>query len=137
MTTEIQQFGHPTRPAQHYRQGDVLLRYVGDLPNGLIAVDREDVGPTGRVVLAHGESTGHAHAFRALSVVGFRKESSEYEVNTGFHDFILVGGSGATIRHEFASGATAEHDPISIPAGGYEILQQVEYSPAALQRVAD
>lgn len=120
-----------------YRQGDVLLRYVGELPKGLVEVEREKVGPNGRVVLAHGERTGHAHAFRALSVTGFKKESSEYEVNVGFHDFILVGGSGATIRHEHADGKKAEHNPIGLPPGGYEIAQQVEYSPAELQRVAD
>lgn len=122
---------------KHYRQGDVLLRYVGELPKGLVEVKREAVGPNGRVVLAHGERTGHAHAFRALCVTGFKKESSEYEVNTGFHDFILVGGSGATIRHEHADGRKAEHDPVNLPAGGYEVLQQVAYSPAELQRVAD
>lgn len=122
---------------KHYRQGDVLLRYVGDLPKGLVEVKREDVGTNGRVVLAHGERTGHAHAFRALCVTGFKKESSEYEASTGFHDFVLVGGAGATIRHEHASGKKAEHDPISLPPGGYEILQQVEYSPAELVRVAD
>ena len=120
-----------------YRQGDVLLRLVGALPKGLVEVEREKVGPTGRVVLAHGERTGHAHAFRALSVTGFKKEDSEYPALNGFHDFILVGGSGATIHHEHVSGTKAEHNPIDLPPGNYEIGQQVEYSPAALDRVAD
>lgn len=44
-----------------FRQGDVLLQRVGDvgeLPEGLVPVARD----RGRVVLAYGEVTGHAHA---------------------------------------------------------------------------
>jgi hypothetical protein len=43
------------------RQGDVLLERVGDfdqLPTGLVPVPRD----RGRVILAYGEVTGHAHA---------------------------------------------------------------------------
>jgi hypothetical protein len=121
----------------HYRQGDVLLRAVGELPKGCVEVSREKVGPHGRVTLAHGERTGHAHALRALCVTGFKKASSEYEAMTGLNDFILVGGSGAAIRHEHTNGLKAEHDAINLPPGNYEVAQQVEYSPAALTRVAD
>lgn len=123
--------------AKHYRQGDVLLRYVGELPKGLVEVERDKIGPTGRITLAHGERTGHAHAIRALGVTGFKKASSEYDAMTGYNDFILVGGSGASLTHEHVSGAKAEHDAVALPPGGYEVIQQVEYSPAALQRVAD
>ena len=41
------------------RQGDVLLVPIDAIPAGAVAVPRE----AGRVVLAHGEVTGHAHAF--------------------------------------------------------------------------
>ena len=40
-----------------YRQGDVLLRQVAKLPAKATSVKNE-----GRIVLAHGEVTGHAHA---------------------------------------------------------------------------
>jgi len=122
---------------KHYRQGDVLLREIKTIPADAVAVKREAIGEAGRVTLAHGERTGHAHALRALSVTGFKKHDSEYDAMQGFNDFILVGGSGAALNHEHVSGIKAEHDAIDLPPGSYEVLQQVEYSPAELIRVAD
>lgn len=123
--------------SKHYRQGDVLLVAISALPKGVVEVPREKVGGVGRVTLAHGERTGHAHAFRALSVNGFKKHDSEYAAMSGFHDFVLVGGSGAALTHEHVSGLQAEHDAIAVPPGAYEVSQQVEYSPAELVQVAD
>jgi len=40
------------------RQGDVLLRRVEHIPENVTPVPREN----GRIILAHGEATGHAHA---------------------------------------------------------------------------
>ena len=40
-----------------YRQGDVLLRRVSQLPDGAVKSPKTD-----RIVLAYGEVTGHAHA---------------------------------------------------------------------------
>jgi hypothetical protein len=51
---------------RQYRQGDVLLERIGSLPKKLQPVDREH----GKVVLAHGEVTGHAHT---LAEPGTRK----------------------------------------------------------------
>ena len=51
-----------------YRQGDVLIVPVESIPEELDPVDRED----GRVVLAHGEVTGHAHAIEAEGAALFR-----------------------------------------------------------------
>src|SRR5579872_6115678 len=42
-----------------YRQGDVLLIPVDNIPDGTRTVARDD---RGRLVLAEGEVTGHAHA---------------------------------------------------------------------------
>jgi hypothetical protein len=52
------------------RQGDVLIVPVSSLPAGLEPVKREK----GRVVLAHGEVTGHAHAIKDRNVTAFRDE---------------------------------------------------------------
>src|SRR3954447_6218846 len=41
-----------------YRQGDVLIARIDEVPEDLEAVPRDK----GRVVLAYGEVTGHAHA---------------------------------------------------------------------------
>src|SRR3954453_10783779 len=43
-----------------YRQGDVLIARIDEVPEDLEAVPRDK----GRVVLAYGEVTGHAHAVR-------------------------------------------------------------------------
>lgn len=43
-----------------YRQGDVGMQYVASLPAGAKPVEN-----TGRIVLAYGEVTGHAHAIAA------------------------------------------------------------------------
>lgn len=113
---------------QHVRQGDTLLRKVSDIPAAAKEMKRDEHG---RIVLAHGERTGHAHAFRNKAVCSF-SVTDENDVA-----FLAVGAGGATLKHELISGAKAEHDQIAVPEGNYEAAQQVEYSPAEIVRVAD
>ena len=47
-----------TKIKTHYRQGDVLIERIPSLPANAKKMAREN----GRVILAHGEVTGHAHA---------------------------------------------------------------------------
>ena len=54
----------------HYRQGDVAIQRIDSLPRNLKLVDRE----AGRVILAHGEVTGHAHAFLGADTKKFTDE---------------------------------------------------------------
>jgi len=103
-----------------YRQGDVLIRQVTELPNGSTAVKNEV-----RIVLAHGEVTGHAHAVRVEDAVEFTHADAAGAVRR----FLEV-ASGANVVHE-------EHATIPLPAGFYEIIQQVEYTPEAIRNVAD
>jgi hypothetical protein len=114
---------------EHIRQGDVLLRKVADIPEGARELKRDQHRAH---VVAYGERTGHMHRFTERNVCAFTKlEGNEVE-------FLLVnGGSGATLRHELASGTKAEHDPITLPDGAYECAAQVEYTPAELVRVRD
>lgn len=65
----------------HYRQGDVAIERVGSLPAKLTKVAREN----GRVILAHGEVTGHAHAFEEAVAEKFVTETGE--------EFFKVGGT--------------------------------------------
>jgi hypothetical protein len=123
---------HPNRrkPIAQYRQGDVLLVAAKSIPPDTRETTRDEHG---RIVLAYGEVTGHAHAFRGKGVCGFTKlDNNEVE-------FLLVegGGSGAMLKHELVDGKKAEHDAQAIPPGKYELAQQVEYTPAELQRVSD
>lgn len=111
------------------RQGDTLLRKVSSIPKGARELERDQHG---RHVLAHGERTGHAHAFRNKGVCAFTK------LDDADIEFLLVeeGGSGATLRHELVNGTKAEHNPITIPDGMYEAAGQYEHAPDPI-RVAD
>lgn len=114
---------------EHVRQGDTLVRKISDIPTSAREMKRDGHG---RIVLAEGEKTGHAHTFRDKGICSFTTLDNE-DV-----EFLLVGGgSGATLRHELVSGKKAEHDPVTLPPGRYEAAQQVEFAPAELIRVAD
>lgn len=103
-----------------YRQGDVLLVPCAAIPAGAY----EEAAENGRVVLARGERSGHAHTMAADRVCYFRDDGSG-----GGGAFIRVAGSAPVdLRHE-------EHAPLTIPPGSYRVVQQREYQPRALPRI--
>jgi hypothetical protein len=103
-----------------FRQGDVLIVPIARLPAGLKPVGREH----GRLVLAYGEVTGHAHAIRDKRAALFR-DSKLAAI------FMHVSGDGpVALDHQ-------EHDTIHIPPGDYQIIRQREYTPDAIRNVAD
>jgi hypothetical protein len=104
----------------HYRQGDVLIERVGSLPKDTKKIAREN----GRVVLAHGEVTGHAHAITDARCDLFSSES-----NAGV-TFLEVREAVAALKHD-------EHSTIELPTGNYRVVRQREYSPEAIRNVAD
>jgi hypothetical protein len=100
------------------RQGDVFLERVGAMPEGLKPVKRE----RGRVVLAHGEVTGHAHAIKERKVRLFGPDDAG--------DTYLQAEAACTVTHE-------EHATIPLEPGIYRVRRQREYSPEEIRRVAD
>jgi hypothetical protein len=100
-----------------YRQGDVLIVPVKSMPEQLDRIDRED----GRVVLAHGEVTCHAHAIRAEEAALFRHPK--------LMDFFLRVSGDAPVALEHA-----EHDSIMIPPGKYKVVRQREYAPGPVRQ---
>jgi len=92
-----------------YRQGDVCLKPEGSRP-AATPVPREN----GRIVLAHGERTGHTHAVVEADA---RLWQDEHGVR-----FLETGPGGARLRHE-------EHETIVLPPGLYRVLQQREFVP--------
>ena len=103
-----------------FRQGDVLIVPISALPDNLELVEREQ----GRVVLAHGEVTGHAHAIKDRHAALFRDPKLAAI-------FMHVSGNfPVALEHE-------EHDTVNVPPGDYEIIRQREYSPQAIRYVAD
>jgi hypothetical protein len=105
-----------------YRQGDVLIRPVAEIPEALRPVPRDK----GRVILAYGEVTGHAHV--VLGEVEFLAQ----DLDEMAARFLRVEAEGATVVHD-------EHDTITLPAGDYEVVRQREYTSADMgpMQVAD
>lgn len=109
------------------RQGDVILVPVTALPAG--AAPLPDEGH--RIVLMHGEATGHAHA------IYDHVESPEAVVRKAIRRaqlYALADGTRylevtepVTLRHE-------EHTAHQIPPGLYEVPIQVDMSTERLPR---
>jgi len=98
-----------------YRQGDVLVIPVKSIPKEAAT---QVPSEKGRVVLAHGEATGHHHSLLDRHVVMFRDDGMA-------RAFIKV-EKDTPLEHQ-------EHDPINIPKGTYEVRRQVEADPFTQQ----
>ena len=92
-----------------YRQGDVLLVRVADLPNNA----EQPRDSQGRLVLAEGEATGHAHA---ILHEWARLHGSE--LDDRFLEVLAEGG--VDLVHE-------EHATIRVPRGMYRVIRQREH----------
>ena len=106
MPTIVHPFEPDSDDAVQVRQGDVLLVPVDRIPAAVKPVRRD----AGRVVLAYGEVTGHAHAIRSsaatlLETVGGR--------------FLRV-TAPVVLDHE-------EHAAIDVRPGTYRVVIQREY----------
>lgn len=105
-----------------YRQGDILLIPIEDTPRNTKAVKREN----GKLILAHGEVTGHHHAF-AEDVRNVELVTNEQAAEL----YLLVHGTSlAPLTHQ-------EHATIPVAPGRYRVQRQVEYAPEAIRQVAD
>jgi hypothetical protein len=104
-----------------YRQGDVLLVAINSIPaNARTEVARDN----GRIVLAYGEVTGHAHAIHDTEAVLLAAPDTE--------DRFLRIMATVALEHE-------EHATIMLPPGDYITRRQREYTSADMApiRVAD
>lgn len=126
-----------TSSAPLLRQGDVLLKPASALPAGCVEVPLE----RGRIVLAYGEVTGHAHAIAdhrpAVRVdADAAAEIAEAAIararlwRSPAGERFLEVVAPVSLGHE-------EHTAHTIPSGLYQLPSQVEYTPAELRRVAD
>lgn len=103
-----------------FRQGDVLIEAIPSLPANLKKIDREN----GRVILAHGEVTGHHH-----SLINEHVDLFETADEAGV-TYLEVRDAVAALTHQ-------EHATINLPPGNYRVLRQREYHPQEIRRVAD
>lgn len=90
--------------AGQYRQGDLLIERVSELPSGLTQQHGQ--------VIAAGEKTGHVHRLTSGQV--YRSASPTV--------CFFTLGEDAFLEHD-------EHPTLGIPAGTYKVLQQREYVP--------
>jgi hypothetical protein len=106
------------------RQGDVLLVPVTTIPAGAIQVARD----AGRVILAYGEVTGHAHAIVHPDVTLVSDEQAG-ELRMWMQ---VTAPEPVELRHD-------EHDTLLIPPGTYRVIRQREYQSADMAplQVAD
>lgn len=103
------------------RQGDVLIVAAPANPALGELVPRDK----GRIVLAYGEATGHAHA-----IMDHEAELRTLP-NTDDRFLRIMATSGVKLQHE-------EHTALVLPKGDYIVRRQREHVPNALPRyVAD
>ena len=101
-------------PPKLYRQGDVLIAAVADIPTDARELPRDKRG----VVLAEGEVTGHAHRIASRHAKLLRTEEDVRYMRVT---------APVALRHE-------EHAPVKIPPGNYRITIHAEYQPGELPR---
>lgn len=103
-----------------FRQGDVLVIPAKAIPATAKQVDPEN----GRIILAHGEATGHHHSFaHGRGVTMFRDDGN------GGGNFLQV-TEAAPLVHQ-------EHTALTAEPGAYEVRRQRTYVSGLVRRVAD
>jgi hypothetical protein len=103
------------------RQGDVLIERIEAMPAKRTAIPREN----GRVILAHGEVTGHAHAIVDEKCDLYASPDAPMGVT-----YLEIQQAVVALKHD-------EHSTIELPEGKYRVTRQREYAPSEIRNVAD
>ncbi|MGA2868634.1 MAG: hypothetical protein ABSF34_05685 [Verrucomicrobiota bacterium] len=114
---------------QQYRQGDVLIERVAEIP--VTALKQE---MSRRVILAHGEVTGHHHVLESADPTDWWKQG---EIPTTNKKPAALAGELFLSLPQCASVTHPEHATIELPPGSYRVVRQREYSPEAIRQVHD
>lgn len=115
-----------------FRQGDVLIERVENVPSEKLKAQTEN----GRVILAHGEVTGHAHEIEEPKAASIAPLSNPFVLASDLQDaaamtrHFLRLKKGSAVKHQ-------EHSRIPLKRGGHRVTRQREYSPEAIRNVAD
>lgn len=106
------------------RQGDVFVKRVkGREPKG------RDLREGRRVILAHGEVTGHAHEIVCAKTDQDTTPPAAFFEEPDGRRFLFVERPCSLVHQE--------HGTIALVPGCYHIVRQREYSPEAIRQVAD
>ena len=101
---------------RHYRQGDVLIERIAEIPT---TAEKQD--KSSRIILAHGEVTGHHHALETTDPADWWKKgeiapTNEKPATLAGELFVSI-PVGGVVTHP-------EHSEITLPAGHYRIYIQ-------------
>jgi len=107
----------------HFRQGDVLLIPVDNIPANAKPVDPDG----GKLILAYGEVTGHHHAVEQQDGVQLVTAEQADELRMWLE---ISTAEPVALTHQ-------EHATIMVPPGRYERRIQREYAPDAIRTVQD
>lgn len=127
------------------RQGDVLIKPIDKLPEGLVkATDK---------VLQESETTGHHHHFKPDAAVAvYRTPETQYTIDEGGIIRITANKQtymevtedtylyhGKLFDYQPHAKGTGDHDAVIVPPGVYEIDIIREYNPEfkSVNRVVD
>jgi hypothetical protein len=91
---------------KQFRQGDVFITECA-IPKTAKKQDK-----VGRIVLEHGEVTGHAHAIYETEKTDLYLEGSRKWLELCF---------ASEVKHE-------EHSTVNLPAGTYKVTRQITWS---------
>ena len=95
-----------------YRHGDLIIKKVDVIPKGAVQ--------TSSLTLAEGEVTGHHHTFTGGQVIVL--DAPATSKGSEAVKYFEVKSKEATLTH-------AEHGPMNIPQGTYELQIEREYNP--------
>lgn len=115
-----------------YRQGDILIERVAELPRLKGKAKTEG----GRVILAHGEVTGHAHEIEVPKLASLReieeamRQLGDLDGADAMTQTALIVTADTAVIHD-------EHGRIALPKGKYIVRRQREYTPQEIRNVAD
>lgn len=104
-------------------QGDMLLRRIENLPEGVKPINAEN----GNYVLAHSE-TGHHHVVRADHTVKFYAHA-----NDNLKAYLVVDNTVEAVHMR----RDHTHETIKIDKGIYEVIRQREYIADGFRRAQD
>ena len=100
-----------------YRQGDVLIERVTEIPKEAVKQKHD-----GKIILAHGEATGHHHSIECDAADWWKQDNGD--------QFVAIPKQSAVVHQE--------HGAIALPKGFYRVTRQCEYVPKQMPRnVAD
>lgn len=105
-----------------YRQGDVLLEKVNEIP---------ERNRTTETLLIRGEGRNHGHFIRGENLEIYTSSDEEREPRGSIVTHYLDIQSEATLEHLLIDSGnfTAEHETIKVPPGKYRVIRQREYNP--------